>query len=57
VLAVVGVVDGRAAFTTSSLGIGTHRIAATFSGTDATAPSTDEIIQRVDPAGDLPSTR
>jgi hypothetical protein len=57
VLAVVGVVDGRAAFTTSSLGVGTHRITAAFSGTDSTAPSMATIAQRVDPSGVLPGTR
>jgi hypothetical protein len=56
-LAVVGVVDGRAAFTTSSLGVGTHMITAAFSGTDSTAPSMATIVQRVDPSGALPGTR
>jgi hypothetical protein len=57
VLAIVGVVDGRVAFTTSSLGVGAHTITAAFSGTDSTAPSMATIVQRVDPTGDLPSTR
>jgi hypothetical protein len=57
VLAVVAVVAGQAALTTSSLHAGTHTITAAFSGTSAAAPSSATIEQRVEPAEELPATR
>jgi Bacterial Ig-like domain (group 3) len=57
VLATVAVEDGQAAFTTSSLSVGTHTITAAFSGTAAAAPSSVTVVQQVNEPAALPATR